>query len=109
MENEDFYAEQFFVFLTIDGTNIKEMKVEMKDTERSIRETVEAIIAHFKLPKLDDGNNPVQYWLGDETDKTEAKILEFTDEEGREMTLYDYDVESGAYLHLIKGVIAGFE
>lgn len=108
MENEDFYEDQFIVYLTIDGTNIQDAKVEFTDIERSIQGQVEALINHYNLPKVDNGSNPIQYWLGVETDgQVELEILEFTDDEGREMTLYDYDVNPGSHLHLISIPIAG--
>ena len=57
---------------------------------------------------MDNGGNPIQYLLGKlMEDEEEPVILEFEDEDGREMALIDYDIQPMDHLHLISVPIAG--
>lgn len=108
MENEEFYDDEFIINLTIDGTSYEEVEVKVSDPNKTIRDQIAGIVAVFELPKLDNGGNPIQYLLGQILDDgEEPEVLEFEDEDGREMALVDYDIMSGDHLHLISVPIAG--
>ena len=83
MTDQEFYQEEFIVMLTIDGTAYDEIEVKV-------------------------GGNPIQYLLGKLMDgDEEPAVLEFEDEDGREMALVDYDIQPMDHLHLISVPIAG--
>lgn len=107
MENEEFVADQFIVKLKIEGTSYEEVEVEVTDPNKSIRDQIDSIVKVFNLAKLDGGGNPIQYLLGLDRADDELEILQFNDEDGREMTLEDYNVQPGDFLHLISQPIAG--
>lgn len=109
MNNEEFYDnDEFIIILTIDGTTYEELEVKVTDPNKTIREQIKSIVNTFELPKLDNGGNPMQYFLGRLIEgEEEPDILEFEDEDGREQCLLDYNVMSGDELHLISVPIAG--
>ena len=110
MENEELidYGDDFIILLTIDGTAYEEVEVKVTDPNKTIRDQVDSIVQVFELPKIDNGGNPIQYLLGAiMEDDQEPEILEFTDDEGREMALIDYNVQPFDRLHLISVPIAG--
>lgn len=109
MENEEYYYDdEFIVLLTIDGTEYEEVEVKISDPNKTIREQMTSIITVFGMPKVDGGGNPIQYLMGQVLEgDDEPSILEFEDEEGREMALIDYDVQPGDHLHIISVPIAG--
>ena len=108
MENEQFYDDEFIINLTIDGTSFEEVEVKVNDPNKTIRDQISSIVQVFELPKMDNGGNPIQYLLGKLMDGDEEPIiLEFEDENGREMALIDYDVQPLDHLHLISVPIAG--
>lgn len=109
MENEqEFYDDEFYINLTIDGTSFEEVEVKVTDPNKTIRDQINSIVKVFELPKMDNGGNPIQYLLGQETeDDSEPEILEFEDENGREQCLLDYNIQPGDRLHLISVPIAG--
>lgn len=108
MANEEYYEDDFIVLLTIDGTEYEEVEVKISDPNKTIREQVSSIVTVFEMPKVDGGGNPIQYLLGQILDgDDEPSILEFEDQEGREMALIDYDVQPGDRIHLISVPIAG--
>ena len=109
MANEEFYDDdEFIINLTIDGTEYEEVEVKVTDPNKTIRDQINSIVHVFELPKMDNGGNPIQYLLGKlmENDE-EPVILEFEDENGREMALIDYDIQPLDHLHLISVPIAG--
>lgn len=108
MANEDLYEEEFIINLRIDGTEYDEVEVKVTDPYKTIREQINSIVSVFELPKIDNGGNPIQYLLGQTLDESEEpEILEFEDENGREQTFMDYNIQPGDYLHLTSIPIAG--
>lgn len=108
MENEEFYADEFVVTLTIDNTTYEDVEVKITDPNKTIRDQINSIVQVFELPKLDNGGNPIQYLLGQiMDDSNEPEILEFEDEDGREQCILDYNIQPGDHLHLISVPIAG--
>ena len=108
MENEEFFEDEFIVYLTIDGTTYDEIEVKITDPNKTIRDQINSIVHVFELPKLDNGGNPIQYLLGQILEGSEEpEILEFEDEDGREQCLIDYNIQPGDHLHLISVPIAG--
>ena len=108
MTDQEFYQEEFIVLLTIDGTSYDEIEVKVSDPNKTIRDQINSIVQVFELGKMDNGGNPIQYLLGKlMDDDEEPAILEFEDEEGREMALIDYDIQPMDHLHLISVPIAG--
>lgn len=64
--------------LTVDGTSIEEVEVKITDPAKTIRNQITRIISVFKLPKIDNGGNPIQYILGQTINgEDEPEILEF--------------------------------
>ena len=106
MTDQEFYQEEFIVMLTIDGTSYDEIEVKVTDPNKTIRDQINSIVQVFELPKMDGGGNPVQYVMGQVIDDEDV-ILEFEDDEGREMALIDYNIQPGDHLHLISIPIAG--
>ncbi len=108
MENEEFFADEFVVSLTIDNTTYEDVEVKITDPNKTIRDQINSIVQVFELPKLDNGGNPIQYLLGQiMDDSNEPEILEFEDEDGREQCILDYNIQPGDHLHLISVPIAG--
>ena len=84
------------------------LSVEVTDPNKTIRDQINSIVQVFELPKMDNGGNPIQYLLGKlMEDDEEPVILEFEDENGREMALVDYEIMPMDRLHLISVPIAG--
>lgn len=108
MANEDIYDGEFIINLTIDGTEFEEVEVKVTDPNKTIRDQIASIVSVFELPKIDNGGNPIQYLLGQIMEEgEEPEILEFEDEDGREQTIVDYNIQPGDHLHLISVPIAG--
>ena len=108
MTDQEFYEQEFIVLLTIDGTAYDEIEVKVTDPNKTVREQIDSIIQVFELPKMDNGGNPIKYLLGKLMDgDVEPAVLEFEDEDGREMALIDYDIQPLDHLHLISVPIAG--
>ena len=108
MEDEQFYEDDFIIYLTIEGTPIEEAEVKVTDPTKTVRDQINSIVQVFELPKMDNGGNPIQYLLGQMVDEEdEPIILEFTDEDGREMALVDYNVQPEDHLLLMQVPIAG--
>lgn len=103
-ENDD-----FFIYLTIEGTSIVNVKLKVTDPMKTIHEQINFIVEDFHLPKIDNGDNPVIYYLSNsiEDDSGTSDILEFYDDDGREQTLIDYNVKPGDHLNLFSAPIAG--
>ena len=94
--------DRFVISLTIEGTEFENVYVEVSDPFRPIRQQIERIVSVFDIPKTDQCGAPWTYLLGrimEEGD--EPTILELEDEEGREMTLVDYNIQPGDSLYLI--------
>lgn len=108
MANEEIYDGEFIINLTIDGTEFEEVEVKVTDPNKTIRDQIASIVSVFELPKIDNGGNPIQYLLGQIMEEgEEPEILEFEDEDGREQTIVDYNIQPGDHLHLISVPIAG--
>lgn len=108
MANEEMFEDEFIINLTIDGTSYEEVEVKVTDPNKTIRDQIASIVQVFELPKMDNGGTPINYLLGQILDDgEEPKILEFTDDEGREQALVDYNIQPGDHLHLISVPIAG--
>ena len=103
----EFYADEFIVRLTIEGTATEEAEVKVSDPTKTIRDQIASIVKVFELPKMDAGGNPIQYQLGMIDESGEQLILQFEDEDGREQCLEDYNVQPGDHLIMIKNVIPG--
>ena len=110
MATEEMYEDdEFIINLTIDGTEFEEVEVKVTDPNKTIRDQITSIVSVFELPKIDNGGNPIQYLLGQIMEEgEEPEILEFEDEDGREQTLIDYNIQSGDHLHLISVPLAGY-
>lgn len=107
-KDSDFYADEFIVRLTIEGTDKEEVEVKVSDPTKTIRDQIANIVKVFELPKMDAGGNPIQYQLGMiEEESGEQIILQFEDEDGREQCIEDYNVQPGDHLIMIKNVIPG--
>lgn len=107
MANEDFFEDELIIILSIDGTEYDEVEVKVTNPNNTIGDQIKSIVQVFELPKIDGGGNPIQYLLGRTQDGDEDEILELEDENGREMALVDYNVQSGDRLHMISVPIAG--
>lgn len=108
MANEDFFEDDFIIILSIDGTEYEEVEVKVTNPQNTIGDQIKSIVQVFELPKIDGGGNPIEYRLGRIKDGDEEdEILEPEDENGREMALVDYNVQSGDRLHMISVPIAG--
>lgn len=109
MKNEEIYDnDDFIIYLKIDNTNYEEVKVKVTDPTKTIRDQINSIVQVFKLPKMDNGGNPIQYLLGQIVeDSDDPNILNFEDADGREQCFVDYNIQPGDRLHLIYSPIAG--
>lgn len=106
-EDENF-DEEFIINLRIEGSSFEEVEVKVSDPYKTIRDQINRIVEVFELPKMDNGGNPMEYLLGQVMgDDEEPRILHFEDEDGREQTLMDYDIQPGDTLHLFSNPIAG--
>lgn len=107
-DEEMYYDEEFIINLSIEGSSFEEVEVKVSDPYKTIRDQISSIVQVFELPKMDNGGNPIQYLLGKLMDgDEEPAVLEFEDEDGREMALIDYDIQPLDHLHLISVPIAG--
>ncbi len=105
---ENCLYDDYFVFLTVEGTSIENVKVRVSNPWRSLKEQIKRIVGVFRLPLFDAVGFPVQYLLGIPSENEgESEILDSDDEEGREMTIADYKIPSGAHLHLISVPVCG--
>jgi hypothetical protein len=107
MANEEFFEDDLIIILSIDGTEYEEVEVKVTDPTKTVGDQINSIVQVFELPKLDNGGNPITYQLGRIHEDDEDEILELRDKDEREMTLIDYNVQSGDRLHLISVPIAG--
>lgn len=79
------------------------MKVE--DPTKAIAEALKEIVEALQLSWQDAGGNPITYHLGRNAgDEEEILRPKF---QGREQTIFDYNIQNGDELVLIKEVIAG--
>ena len=106
MENEKILEDELLVKLTI-GNIYEEVQVKITDPNKTIRDQINSILQVFKLPKVDNCGNPIQYFLGKTMeDGEEPIILDLEDEDGRELCPLDYNIHPGDHLHLISCPIA---
>lgn len=102
MVNEEFYDDELFIYLTIDGTEYEDVEVKVTKPNKTIREQIQSIVNVFELPKTDRCGHPIHYLLGQMLeDGEEPEVLEFEDGDGRENSLLDYNIQSGDCLHLM--------
>ena len=105
---KEFYEEDFFIFLTIEGTEYENIEVKVSDPHKTIRNQINSIIQVFELPMVDNGGNYIQYILGQMSDESEEpEILDFEDEDGHEQCFFDYNVQPNAQLYLIPVPLSG--
>ena len=108
MGDEEFYDDDFIIYLTIEGTSHEDVMVRVTDPCKPIREQIKSIVQVFELPKVDNGGFPIPYLLGQiMDDEEEPKILDYVDEDGREQCLIDYNIQPGDHLHLISVTLCG--
>jgi hypothetical protein len=109
MENEkNYYDDAFVITLTLPGTQYEEVEVEVTNPMSTISDQINRIVEVFELPKMDNGGVPIRYLLGQIVEEgEEPTIFEFMDDEGRELTLADYNVQPGDHLELTSEPIAG--
>lgn len=101
-------SKDFIVFLTIEGTEYRNIECVISDPFLPIKDLIERIVKKLRLPKTDNGGNLIQYLLGQRLNEdNEPGILEFEDADGREQTLVDYNIQSGDQLVLMRVSIAG--
>ena len=99
---------EFLIRLTIEGTEYEEEEVYVSEPSKTIRDIIASIVKVFNLPKMDGGNTPIQYQLGRINEEGEAETLFPEDEEGLELNLLDYDIQSGDLLQLVAVPVAGY-
>lgn len=107
MANEHINDNPFFVSLSIEGSQLEEVEVEITDPMRTISEQIKRIVEAFELQKMDSNGTPITYLLGQMREDSDHVIFEFQDEQGREQTLLDYNVKSGDRLVLVMHTNAG--
>ena len=110
MATEEMYEDDDFIInLSIEGTEYEDVEVKVTDPNRSIREQVNSIVSVFELPTVDCGKNPIQYLLSQiKNENDEPEIIDFEDEDGRDQTLLDYNIQPGDNLLLLSIPIAGY-
>ena len=79
------------------------MKIE--DLTKSVADAIKEIVEALQLSWRDGGGNTITYHLGRNTGD-EEEILK-PRSKGNDLTLFDYKIENGDELVLIKEVIAG--
>jgi len=79
------------------------MKIE--NLTKSVNEALKEIVEALQLSWRDGGGNPITYHLGRHSGE-EEEILR-PKFKGKEQTLFDYNINPGDELILIKEVIAG--
>ena len=106
MACEKSFEDDIIIILSIDGTEYKEVEVKVTSLYKSVRDQISSFMQMFELPKNDCGGNPIEYLLC-RIHKGEEEILELENKDGREITLLDYNIQSGDHLHLIPVPISG--
>lgn len=108
MTNEDTEKnESFFIILTIEGTNLKHIEFRVDNPQRPLIEQVNAIVQRYQLPSVDGDGIPIQYFWGQIVENDgKIEILNFENEDGREMVFEDYGIQSGSHLQLLPVLIA---
>lgn len=95
-------SQGFFIVLAHQGN---EYNVEIEEPNSPISDLIKRLVNGLGLPRVDGGGNPASYFLGrvknDEEEILQARM------HGEEMTLFDYDVQSGDRLTLTVIPIAG--
>lgn len=104
MATENIYEEDDFIInLTIDDTEFEDVEVKVTDPNKTIRDQIDSIVSVFELPKVDSGGNPILYLLAQVMEEgEEPEILELQNEDGYELALVDYNIQSGDSLRLIE-------
>ena len=98
---------ELIVYLTIKDTVFQCVEVLVSEPALTIKEQIERIMNVFDLPRHDEAGNPKQYVLGEIMKDDEPRIFEFEGEDGREMTLMDYNVKKGTHLCLTEMPLYG--
>ena len=102
--------DPLIVNLTIEGTEYEDMEVAVSNPRKTIRQQVESIIKVFELPTNGYDGRPIDYFLGKmmmDDYEEEPFLMSFEDEDGKEMTLLDFDVKSGDHIALVRNVLYG--
>ena len=79
--------------------------MQVEDPTKSITDALKEIVEALQLSWQDAGGNPITYHLGRNAGE-EEEILR-PKFQGKEQTLFDYKIQQGDELILIKEVIAG--
>lgn len=88
--------------LTICGSEYEECHIKVENPNKSIRDQIQNIIDLLKLPSIGYGNQPIRYSFALLMEDCEDPlILKTKDENGRELSLLDYEVQPGDHLLLI--------
>ena len=104
----DDYNNTFTILLDIDASGFKEYEYTIEDPTQTIREVRNNIVNDFNLPRVLTDEYPVEYLLGvDDPKGDDLSILDFEDEDGREQSLLDYNIQPGDLIHVIAVPIAG--
>jgi len=61
----------------------------------------------WELPEMDNGGGRIKYFLGRKTANGKEEILKEKNSSGEEQSLFDYNVQEGDLLTIIKRTIAG--
>ena len=100
--------EDFYIYLTVERTTFEKERMIVDDPLESIRNLVEDFVHQLGLPLFDNGENPIEYLLGQEIDEDDdVHFFEFEDEEGNELTLLDHGIQPGDHIFLISFPLAG--
>lgn len=79
--------------------------MQIENLAKPVSEALKEIVEALQLSWRDGGGNPITYHLGrNKGDEEEILRPKF---KGKEQTLYDYNIQPGDELILIKEVIAG--
>jgi len=106
MENEQQTHEgQFFIKLYFDNISVYDKdrnpiasaEVNVSDLSLPIEEQIRRIVEVFKLPKINELGQPIEYLLA----QPDKEVLEFQDDDRRTRCFLDYNIKSGDKLHLL--------
>ena len=105
--NQGHAEDKFSILLDIEVTDIYDQEIII-NPDLSVRELIHRIVIAFKLPLLDIAENPVHYILARYVqDSEEPTELDCEDEDGRELSISDYDIQPGDRIIVISVPIAG--
>jgi len=82
------------------------VKVTLEKVKEEARNNPDKL---WTLPEMDNGGNRIKYYLGRMMDDGKSEILKEKNNNGEEQSLFDYKVNDGDKLIIIKKTIAGGE